>query len=112
MPASSVEEARCACSTAILAVGQAGILPVYPEARRSEFVWPRARSLCYGYFCAQEVLNRPIFSLITKRRNAHPSPWVPVETSALEQRIKLALAPELTLDSLGKRLNSSLTKTV
>ena len=42
-----------------MAVGQAGILPVYPEARRSEFVWPRARSLCYGYFCAQDVFNRP-----------------------------------------------------
>ena len=34
------------------------------------------------------------------------------ETSALEQRIKLALAPELPLDSLGKRLNGSFTKTV
>ena len=39
-------------------------------------------------------------------------PIGPVETSALEQRIKLALAPELPLDSLGKRLNSCLTKTV
>jgi hypothetical protein len=39
-------------------------------------------------------------------------PMGPVETSALEQRIKLALAPELPLDSLGKRLNDCLTETV